>query len=344
MNIKKLLKKLDMYKNINKCNIDKNEIILENNKDIIEDGDFISSEIANYINSELLYKYKINYKYKKRNIKVSFFSKKKHKNIKYLLSVIINRIIFVMDITGIYKDVNMYIYDTHFKKKLPCKHFNKCKKNVSVDNINTGYNWGNNIVIYRREELLKLIIHEMIHLLDIDVKYEISNIKSEFLKSLCIESEDVLINESYVETWAIILHMYISLLEQNKYSYKNYKSYFNKTLLFNFKQVLKILIFYNIDNFNDIFKVEKRCKKIFELKKNLFSYHILKLLNLMNINDFINKFDENENKTICKSTYNMDKYIKYLEPRLKKMSNIINKKIRLFKKDKYNLSLKMSLN
>ena len=66
MNLKKLLKKLDIYKNINKCDINKNEIILENNKEIIEDGDFISSEIVNYINSKLLYKYKINYKYKKK--------------------------------------------------------------------------------------------------------------------------------------------------------------------------------------------------------------------------------------------------------------------------------------
>ena len=224
MNIKSLLEKLDKFKKMNKIKLD--NILLKKNKDRIEPGEFISSKIVEYINNKLIYKYIINYKYKKINININYFCKRKIKNIKSFIKIIINRIVFMMNITDIYKDVNMSIYDTPYKKELPCKCLKKCKRNVSVHDINTGYSWSNNIVIYRKEELLKLIIHEMIHLLDIDIKYEYNNsVKYKFLKSLCIESVDVLINESYVETWAIIIHMYISLLEQNKYSYKNYKNY-----------------------------------------------------------------------------------------------------------------------
>ena len=45
----------------------------------------------------------------------------------------------------------------------------ECGKKLNCENVNTGYSWSNNIVIYRNEELLKLIIHEIIHLLDIDI-------------------------------------------------------------------------------------------------------------------------------------------------------------------------------
>ena len=75
----------------------------------------------------------------------------------------------MMDITNIYKNINIEIYNTPFKKKLPCRNY--CK-NLSSININSGLSYSNNIIIYRKEELLKVLIHEIIHILDIDVKYE----------------------------------------------------------------------------------------------------------------------------------------------------------------------------
>lgn len=344
MNIRSLIDKLSKFK-LEKLKINRKDISLKRNDKIMDEGDFISSKISNYINKELKYKYTLSYRYKDNKIKVRYFSKNELKNIDKLLEIVINRIIFMMKITDTYKDVNMFIYDTPFKKKLPCKSFEKCKKNLSVDDINTGYSWSNNIVIYRKEELLKLIIHEMIHLLDIDVKYEgNSNMKNKFLKSLCIESFNVLINESYVETWAIIIHMYIGLLEQKRNNYLNYEKYFKKTLLFNYNQVLKILIFYNINNFEDILNGNGSCKRIIDFKMNLFSYHILKLLNLIIINKFIKRYSEKKLKNIIKKEYNFDEYIEYLSNNIGKMSKIINKKLLKYKKEKYNLSLKMSLN
>tara|TARA_B100000401_G_scaffold400773_1_gene312720 strand:- start:225 stop:641 length:417 start_codon:yes stop_codon:yes gene_type:complete len=137
--------------------------------------------------------------------------------------------------------------------------------------------------------------------------------------------------------------MYISLLEQNKYNYKNYKKYFKKTLKFNFEQILKILIFYDVEDFNDLFKKNNKCNRIIQFKMNLFSYHILKVLNLININKFINNYSEKTNKYIIKKSYDFDEYIKYLKANLNNMSDIINKNIKVFKQKKYNLSLKMSL-
>ena len=116
-----------------------------------------------------------------------------------------------MDITKIYINVNIEIYDTPFKKKLPCID---CNKKLSSININSGLSYENNIIIYRKEELLKVLIHEMIHILDIDIKYENNNNKKKILNKLCINN--LLINESYVESWANIINIYLTLKENNE--------------------------------------------------------------------------------------------------------------------------------
>ena len=55
MNIKKLIEKLDKFKIMNIIKLD--DILLKRNKDKIESGEFISSEIVEYINNKLIYKY-----------------------------------------------------------------------------------------------------------------------------------------------------------------------------------------------------------------------------------------------------------------------------------------------
>ena len=63
------------------------------------------------------------------------------------------------------------------KKYLPCSD---CEKKLTSININSGLSYENNIIIYRKEELLKVLVHEMIHILDIDIKYENDNYKKKF--------------------------------------------------------------------------------------------------------------------------------------------------------------------
>ena len=164
MNIKKFYLKLKDIDNIN-LNINKDNIELRKNKSIMSRGPFISEKISNYINNNLKYKYILKFKYKKINIIVRYYCKEKKNNIKNLLKIVIERIVFMMRIVNKYVDTNIYIYDTPFKKRLPCSKMKECKCNLTIDNINTGYSWGNNIVIYIKEYLIKLIIHEMIFII-----------------------------------------------------------------------------------------------------------------------------------------------------------------------------------
>ena len=345
MNIKVLYKKLNNFKKnyrINKDKIKKKKI----RNLSINNGRFIDKEICDYINKNIKYKYFYKLKYKNIIISIYYYTKdnKDKVIIEGLLSKIVNRLIFMMNISNIYKDINLEIYDTPFKKKLPCTKNHICNENITPKHVNTGMNWGNNILIYRNEELLKLVIHEVIHLLDIDNKYEDNESFLEFSNLFCINKKNLLINESYVETLAIIIDIYIKLWEKNILNYKNYKHNIKKMIMFNLKQCSKLCIFYNIKKYNELLVNNKKCKKYLDNDSNVFSYHIVKLVNLYNLNKFIKLYIEKKKENVLKNGYNYKMYIKYLNNNFGKIENDLNKLLEIMdKKKKYNLSLKMSI-
>ena len=71
------------------------------------------------------------------------------------------------------------------------------------------------MLLFLEEEYLKLLVHELI-CLDIDYKYETNDDKKIF-KIFAVNSNNLLLNESYVETWAIIINVFLVLYEKNKY-------------------------------------------------------------------------------------------------------------------------------
>lgn len=345
MNIKVLYKKLNNFKKnfrIDKDKLKKKKITKLN----FMSGPFVDVEISDYINKNMKYKYSYKLKYKNIIISIYYYTKENKDKviIEDLLNKIVNRLIFMMNISNIYKDVNLEIYDTNFKKELPCCKYHECNKKITTKHVNTGMNWGNNIVIYRNEELLKLVIHEVIHLLDIDIKYENNDAFLEFSNLFCVNKEKLLINESYVETLAIIIDIYIKLWEKNMLNYKNYKHNIKKMIVFNLKQCSKICIFYNIKNYNELLVNNEKCKKYLDNNSNIFSYHIVKLVNLYNLNKFIELYIENKKENILKDAYNYKLYLKYLSNNFNKIEHDLNKCIaNMEKKKKYDLSLKMSI-
>ena len=304
MNLKFLYNKLNLFKK--KYSIDRNKIKKKRINSVpLQMNRFIDREIYDYIINNIKYKYIYNLKYKDVVILISYYSKENKDtiNIKEILSKIVNRLIFMMNISNVYKNINLELYDTPFKKHLPCSKKHICNQKITPKHVNTGVNWSNNIVIYRNEEQLKLIVHEVIHLLDIDIKYEDNNDFNAFSNLFCINKEKLLINESYVETLAILIDIYIKLWEKNMLSYKNYKYNIKKMCLYNLKQCCKICIFYNIDNYNELLVNKNKCKKYLDNDSNIFSYHIVKLVNLYNLDKFISMYIEKNKSNILKPTY-----------------------------------------
>ena len=201
-------------------------------------------------------------------------------------------------------------------------------------NVNSGLSYNNNIIIYRKEELLKVLLHEMIHILDIDVKYENNNHKKIILNKLCVNS--LLINESYVETWANILNIYLTLIENNKIvSNEEYIENFIEEKKFSISQCCKIIIYFKLDLSNN------NCtKKVYD-KTNILSYILLKTYNLIYINKFLKKYKGED--TIIVKKYKYLDYINYLDKIMNYKINIFKKNIERIKKKKYNLNMNMTI-
>ncbi len=291
------------------------------------DSNFIPQKIEEYIRENIKYKYVCSYNYKNNIIYIEYYCSKKKKNTE-LFKIIVKRIIFMMIISNTYKNLNIEIYDTPFKKEFHCNNHKKCG-NLSHNNVNSGLSYLNNIVIFRREEMLKLLIHELIHALDIDNKYETTQDKKKILELYNINNTNFLVNESYVETWAIIINIFLVLHEKKMYKTKEegfilFRKYIKKEIIHSFQQCSKLCKFYNIDDFNKIYRRNKNTIKYID-GVNTFSYHIIKTINLNNINNFIKNFCDNT--YILPKRYNFNRYtlfvIKYNETIINKINYIL---------------------
>lgn len=199
------------------------------------------------------------------------------------------------------KNLVITIFLTPFKKIFPLKQTDI----IGPEHVNSGFsNIGcqetSNITIYREEEWIKVLIHELFHNLNLDfasknIKKWISLLRSKFE----IESE-YNIYETYCETWARILNVAITSFFAAKTNNKSiFLSKFNmliqKERLFSLKQANLIL---------KRFKYPSEYRE----KSNVFCYYILTASLLNDYLEFFIWCDENNTNLLrFKST---DKSIK----------------------------------
>ena len=176
-------------------------------------------------------------------------------------------------------------------------------------NVNSAVTNGQDIIIYREQELLKSIFHELIHfhLLDFRVIPSESNIL-EYLKKTHNISEDnkYLLYECITESLANILN--------NIYSghfKKDFKNNFINELIFSTLQVAKILKICKYTSWEEFTLINTQTqqtqqthtqththththntKKQFKQDSCVFSYYILKLYILLNIDEYWSILDK----------------------------------------------------
>ena len=248
----------------------------------------------------------------------------------------------IKDKFDINKDLIINIYLTDFKKELNDCLFKNKNVILKAKNVNSGFTDGRSITIYRNEENLKVLIHELIHFYNIDIINR-RIICNECKKKFNVDKKTkIILNEGFVETWANILNLLYIIFENyfnNNYNLL-YKIIINKVSLFNkFIQILTkeinkslkttaiILLNYKFNSFDE-FLINKN--KINKLKQetSVFSYYIAKTLFLYNIEKFLDLYFD---KTISKGIF-LNNYKKvYLVELLISNSNNINFKNKLNK-------------
>lgn len=171
--------------------------------------------------------------------------------------------------------IKIYYFDTPLKKCIDYE-----QKFLSSRNVNSGSSLSNNyIMIWRREELLKVLIHELIHYLNLDVKHD-NNFNNIIKNNFGNIKFPILINETITELQAQLLHsIYISMINGEK-RFGCFKTIYNYELIYSWYQYAKIMTFYEIKQYS----VDNLINK-FNQTSNVFAYYILKCILSLNFHN-----------------------------------------------------------
>lgn len=135
------------------------------------------------------------------------------------------------------------------------------------------------ILIFRREEVGKVLIHELLHALQMDDAAQ--PLTSNTISSFFGARTSLNINESFTETYASLLNLGLATLVQQK-GISYFRQLVRKEYLFLQHQASKVLhaIGFRTNNGILLSKVD------YKEKTNIISYYILKYINFKNIDDF----------------------------------------------------------
>ena len=240
---------------------------------------FISKQIKIELMDSITSINKINVTYKSHSLYFyNFCHKHSKKNINYKQWIIMS--IYAFSIAELYKlhvdNLYVYLYPSTYKKYIPSHG------PITPNNINSGYTTINNnitnryIVLFRKEDVENVFVHELIHYLHIDKS--LYNISDYFIKTFFNINSTILLKEGYTEVLTIL---YISLCNSILLN-KDFKDILYNELVYSLLQSNKTFSIYNINNSDDF--------KNWSDDTNAFAYVIIKTIALYNIGIFLDLF------------------------------------------------------
>lgn len=277
---------------IKKNNMDeiKVEELNEPSEHYFKKNNFTSDNVMN----EILFKLKYGYRISNENNSIIYFTSKR-KVFKKIPNVLRHMLIIIRMLKLLFKRKNaqtVIYFETFSKKKFP----NKKNKVLGPDEVNSGLTFldlhkNGDIILYRKEEILKVLIHELIHSNLIDEKIVFHPSLKNFSDYFCVNYR-ILLNEAFTESFATIINIfyihinckfdkeYLNMMFKNEMKYSLYIS-------------LKIINYYNIDKISDVIRNNNSCKIEFPQNTNVFAYYILKNILLTNHIEFANIISKN---------------------------------------------------
>lgn len=238
-----------------------------------------------------------------RNVKVIFILEKEQKEPKIeTFSRYIDYIIMWLHILNKYASKQcanklvIYFYFTSLLKELP--HSN----DIVLDqiNVNTAFTTtcpkDSEIVVFRKEEWFKVLIHETFHNFGLDFS-DINNEKMhECILNIFKVNSEVNLFEAYTEFWAEIINAlfcsFFSLKDKNNINefLSNSEFFINFERIYSFFQLVKILDFMGL-TYTDLYSNTKYSKmlreNLYKEKSNVLSYYVIKTILINNYQDFL---------------------------------------------------------
>lgn len=181
---------------------------------------------------------------------------------------------------------------------------------ITKKNINSGFCYPNNYcVIFRKEEMKKVMIHELLHhcCIELDTVIDIDTIKKYFNY---VSNKNLYINEAYIEFFACILNLchivvYLNLTIEDFIFLLKYE------IIFSLLQLAKLLIHFNIHSYDHFFVSNMdniHQNKVYAENTHPDAYILVKTAFLFYIRESIELFTKNgknmfnPNNNICDYT------------------------------------------
>ena len=200
------------------------------------------------------------------------------------------------------KSLNIFIYLTDFKRIIPDNNYTI----LGSYNVNGGFTTtcdkNSEIVVYRKEEWFKVLIHEAFHNLGLDFSKMNTNQFHSKIKQIFPINSKFNIFESYCEFWARILNS--AFCSYNVIDNKNDKDAFKTFLdffiqierLFSLFQCNKILKFLGI-SYQNLYETDNGShiarENLYKETTNVFAYYIVTAFLLDNYVNVINWCNKN---------------------------------------------------
>jgi hypothetical protein len=247
----------------------------------------------------------------------------------------LKRVILVKQYFNDTSNISIHYWNTPFKKQL--------KKGIlGPDEVNSGLryydNQWNTILLWRKEELYKVLLHEVIHAVKYDTFLYEDLTCENHLKSIFNINTNFACNEIITEGLANILNSIINTIDQNL-TYNNFIKLYNNELKLGILQCAKLL---HHNGFKSITQLYRKSYDTFEFKQNtnIASYYIFKIAILHNINGYLQVHN-----SLCVSK---NKQLLIINLVIISMNTLFFKKVDKILAHAYNIpynkSLRMSIN
>ena len=212
---------------------------------------------------------------------------------------------------------------------------------IGPNNVNSGYSLRSKslICIWRKEELDKVLFHEIVHHLYLDMINHQYIFNDYFLK-MNLNSKHHNSNEAYTEVLGLIL-----LSIWKFYFYKFYKDmkiedfvskFLNIQLAWSYYQMAKIINYFGCFNkFEDIFNKDVKCE--IKEESNIVAYYFLKSYFLKEISSLLNFMNKDNIYISLKQVKIFKNKFKSDDEEIKKIVNFILNNV-----DVYDKSMKMT--
>lgn len=245
------------------------------------------------------------------------------------------------------KTLTIFIYHTSLTKDLP----NSSIEILNENNVNTAFTrtcpTKSEIVIFRKEEWFKVLIHETFHNFALDFSdMNTSECHTKILSIFPLKS-DVNLFEAYTEFWARIINVlfcsYLNTKNKNNLNefLANTEYFMNFESIYSFFQLVKVLDFMNIE-YRNLYEKNSVAQNIrntlYREDTNVLSYYIITTILIYNYQSFLSWCKTNNTSLLQfkKTNTNLNSFCMYIGKKYKslKMLNAIDCSKTFFKKVK----------